>query len=389
MTMATVTDGRIESLPDPTMGLRSIIATELRGDNINALIRGVFPRNSDGNESFMLNSADPNNTNMRKTQIKRRFTDLQFVAMSTNVANTTAESAEMTKTLSTVLQVSPYPLDRQARSNNTRTQVMPPGSGPSTKKRKTGPFNEVSCALYGGRQSKPKNAEGIANLLPFTHIWCTAIPALMNKTSVVSTEISPTTIALLDWIFFYTRENTEGMLHKSVAESFRRMKDGYEARQVAKALWIKSIMFLSESDSSDQATERMLQSMFTNALPGHEAIACAHSFLTRGLHMGALLMIACIAKHLEVPIISVDSLRRFFDADTGEPETPDERYTQDTIRNWIVKCINNNRLCPENLGPTQVNQNISMYITSDGDFEGMPTSDKDSMLRVKRTKTPV
>ena len=45
----------------------------------------------------------------------------------------------------------------------------------------------------------------------------------MNKTNVVPAEISPTTIALLDWIFFYTKEVTEGMLQKYVAESFKRM----------------------------------------------------------------------------------------------------------------------------------------------------------------------
>jgi hypothetical protein len=66
--------------------------------------------------------------------------------------------------------------------------------------------------------------EAIANFLPFTHVWATAIPSLMNKTNIVPVEISPTTIALLDWIFFYAKEITEGMLQKSVAESYKRMK---------------------------------------------------------------------------------------------------------------------------------------------------------------------
>ena len=285
------------------------------------LIRGVFPRNSDGQEQFMINTCDPDNTNKRKTQIKRKFTDLQFCALGTNVPNTRSEDAEMTKTLSTVLQ------------------VMPPGSGPSMRKQRTGAFNNITCSVFGGRQGKPKQQEAIANFLPFTHVWATALPSLMNKTNVVPAEISPTTIALLDWIFFYTKEVTEGMLHKCVAESFKRMKvlrvrvcvlsrlsdtrcaqDGYEARQVAKSLWVKTIMFLGSSESNDEATERVLQSMFSNALPAHEAVACVHSFLTRGLHMGALLMTACIAKHLEAPIIGIDSLRRFFDSEDA-PET--------------------------------------------------------------------
>lgn len=197
---------QIESLPDWTLGLRSIIATEIRGDTVDGLIRGVFPRNADGQDQMMLNTCDPENTNKRKTQIKRKITDLQFCALGTNVPDTRAEDAEKTKTLSTVLQ------------------VMPPGSGPSMKKKRTGALNNVTCSVFGARQTRQKQREGIANFLPFTHVWATAIPSLMNKTNVVPVEISPTTIALLDWIFFYTKEVTEGMLQKSVAESFKRMK---------------------------------------------------------------------------------------------------------------------------------------------------------------------
>ena len=250
--------------------------------------------------------------------------------------------------------------------------------------------------------------EAIANFLPFTHVWATAFPSLMNKTNVVPVEISPTTIAFLDWLFFYAKEVTEGMLQKSVAESYKRMKagprasppclrgltrarapqDGYEARQVAKALWVKTIMFLSSSDNNDDATERILQSMFCNALPAHEAVACVHSFLARGLHMGALLMMSCVAKHLEVPIIGVESLKRFFDSEEP-PTAPEDKQTHDLIKAWLLKCVHRNRFCPENPGPVNPNSNVSIYVTSDGDAEAMPTSDKDTMLRVKKPRMQV
>lgn len=157
---------------------------------------------------------------------------------------------------------------------------------------------------------------------------------------------------------------------------------------MAKSLWIKTIMFLAESESNDQATERILQSMFSNALPAHEALGCVHSFLTRGLHMGSLLMVSCIAKHLEVPIVSLESLVRFFEMDGG-PETPEDHQTFELIRRWLVKCIQRNRVCPENPGAMHAVSNASIYITSDGDAEGMPTSDKDTMLRVKKPKLQV
>ena len=144
-------------------------------------------------------------------------------------------------------------------------------------------------------------------------------------------------------------------------------------------------MFLGSSESYDEATERTLQSMFTNAMPGHEAVACVHSFLTRGLHMGALLMTACIAKHLEVPIIGVESLRHFFDSEEA-PVSAEDRQTHDLIKKWLVKCLHRNRFCPENPGPVNAGHNVSMYITSDGDQDGTPLSDKDTMLRVKKTR---
>lgn len=206
LTNATITDGQIESLPDPMFGLRSLIATEIRGDSMDMLIRGVFPRNSDGQKQCMFNTADPEKTNQRKTQIKRRFADLQFVSLMSNVPDTRAEDAERTKTLMTVMH------------------VMPPGSGPHTRKQRTGAFNNLTCNAFGGRQTRPKKREAIGNLLPFTHIWATALPSLMNMTNVIPAEISPTSLAFLDWLFCYVKEATDGMLEKTVSEGFKRMK---------------------------------------------------------------------------------------------------------------------------------------------------------------------
>lgn len=72
LTNATITEGQIESLPDTTLGLRSLIATEVRDNSLSMMIRGVFPRNSDGQEQFMINTCDPDKTNRRKQQIKRK-----------------------------------------------------------------------------------------------------------------------------------------------------------------------------------------------------------------------------------------------------------------------------------------------------------------------------
>jgi hypothetical protein len=222
LTNASICDGQVESLPDASLGLRSLIATEIRGDGMGVFIKGVFPRNSDGQEQLMVNTCDPEKTNRRKMQIKRKIADLQFCALSTNVSAKNDAENEEYKTLTTVLH------------------VMTPGSGPHTKKQRTGAFNNISCNPFGGRQSKPKRQEAISNLLAYTHVWATCGPALMNKAGVIPAEISPTTLGYLDWLFFYIKESTEGVLDKFVSESFKRMKDGYEARQVAKSLWTQA-----------------------------------------------------------------------------------------------------------------------------------------------------
>jgi hypothetical protein len=58
-----------------------------------------------------------------------------------------------------------------------------------------------------------------------------------------------------------------------------------------------------------------------------------HSFLTRGLHMGALLVVSCIAKHLEVPIVSLESLVRLF----GTEEQPESAEDVQTYRHHHVR----------------------------------------------------
>ena len=213
MTNATITNGVVESLPDPNVGLRSLVATEIRGDSMAALIK-TLPRNSDAQEQCMFNTSDPKRTNERQQQLKRKLTDLQICGMSSNVPDTDEKDAEMSKTLTTVIH------------------IMPPGSAPHVKRTRTGGFNNQSCSQFGGRQNKPKRMEAIAHLLPYSHVTAT-VTILMNKAGVIPSEIAEPSLAFLDWLFFYVRETTEGMLEKHVSESFKRIKDGYEARQVS------------------------------------------------------------------------------------------------------------------------------------------------------------
>jgi hypothetical protein len=129
-THATVTDGRVESLPDKQLVLTDFMATEIRGKGecpTNSLIKFVIPRNANGQDQVSLNTCDPDHSNMRKQQFKRKITDLQFCAIASNVPDQNAEEAEMSKTLNAVLH------------------AMVPGSAPTGKKRRAGEFNDIAC----------------------------------------------------------------------------------------------------------------------------------------------------------------------------------------------------------------------------------------------------
>ena len=146
-------------------------------------------------------------------------------------------------------------------------------------------------------------------------------------------------------------------------------------------------MLLSTSENAEETSLRLLLSMFGNALPISEVPATAHSFLTRGLHMGAMLMVSCIARHLEAPVIPLDNLKDFFDSE-GPPVKSEDKKAFDSIKGWVQACISKNRFCPDTPAMMSATHNVSPYVTSDGDGEGLPASEKDTMLRVKRTKAP-
>lgn len=79
ITSAVVTEGQITSLPDPSLGLRSIVATEIRGDSLKALIQGAIPRDADGQDKTMFNTSDPNKTGERKVQASQDLNCFLFL----------------------------------------------------------------------------------------------------------------------------------------------------------------------------------------------------------------------------------------------------------------------------------------------------------------------
>lgn len=360
-THATITEGRIDTMPDESMAYRCFIATEVRDMPIGPMIQN-FPRNADGLEQVKLNTCDPDKTNKRQARVQVKVNPLQFVALSTNASAKNDSQSEEWRTLSAVIA------------------TLVPGSAPSCKRRKLGDFHNRTCNSFGSRQSTPDNIDFVSNLFCYTNIWVSCLGGLINKSAAIPWEINPAVLSYMDWLFFFVKEHVEGLLEKFVRQSFRRMKEGYESRQVAKSIWTQSMSAVAFSENSDQAVRKHLSACMCNAMPASEVPAAAHSFLCRGIHMGATLMAVVCAKHLQVPILEIQDLCAFFNNPTCT--TDKEKETSNLIRSWLHDCVLNNRFCFDENDPT-------MYLSSDADINGMPTNEKLCLMRVKKARVQV
>jgi hypothetical protein len=228
--------------------------------------------------------------------------------------------------------------------------------------------------------------ETLTNVITYSNIWAATMGALINKSAAIPWEINPAVLSYLDWIFFFIKEHADGILDKFVRQSFRRMKEGYEGRQVAKSVWTNAMKDLALAKNKDEAVLNHLQNLHINALPVAEVPAAAHSFLCRSIHMGCTLMIVVCAKHLDVPIIPLKNLVDFFNREVSEDgegydqlNQVDAHYTS-VIRKWIMECQEKRRFCVDEDGKD------TCYITSDGDINQNPLNDKICMLRVKKSR---
>lgn len=356
----TIRNNQILSAPDPQYTYRSIICTECRDSYMGALI-GNFPRNPDSLNTVKLNTCDPNNTNERQTKIQILVAPLQICALSSNVLAKIDTTAEQYVTLSAVLH------------------VMVPGSAPYMRKRKYGAFNNQTCNAFHGRKNKPENMDAIVNALVFPNIWASCMGALINKSAAIPWEMNPAVVSYLEWIFFFVREHAEGIIELFVNKSFKRMKDGYESRQVAKSIWTSAMRDLATTKNHHEALMKNLQCLHVNALPVQEVPAVVHSFLCRGINMGATLMVVVCGHHLEVPILPIDRLCNFFDNDTVD----DEALTDyNRIRAWMTRSVHNHRFCVDDNG------NKTLYMSSDSDENQGPKDEGLCLLRVRKPKTP-
>ena len=320
-----IVQGNIVGIPDENIKHRTIVCTEFRNAVLAPFIQFVFPRN-DGQTNVSFVTVDLNKTNVRNTSVKIRKTNPNLACVATNQPCGDITAAEEVKTASAV------------------TATMHPGA-PAYEKTEGEliRFNNVSCTKFQGRQrindEEPRRSI-LSLLLTQSHLISSILVALPNQSGILQFEINEPILCFLDWIFLYIRAHLSSVLEVDVKDSFSRIREGYEARGMACAVYKTVVALMAQDKSLNEvvleANMRMMQSAIplsevrapslssnftpTQAThsptpPARQVVNIAHCFLTRGLHSGCLVMSSLLLIHFNMPIIPFDHLQDFFVSD--------------------------------------------------------------------------
>jgi len=353
----------LQKRPNNQISGRAIYASEIRDSNLQGLVH-YLPRGEQGESTqCAVNTCDADKTGIRDLIVKYVVDQAVFLAGACNKGDSDMNGAEVRKSLSVV------------------STVLPPGASPHVTKRKAdGTFNYFETDLFVSRQNPIKEKTAVLNSIVFTHIFTQVRVGLPNRLGMIPFEVNPVVGGFLDWTCMYLYHFGAGIMDTYVVESFNRMKEGYKARGITLALWVKMIMHMAEGKSKLETTKNFWLDAHVHALPMSSIPVVLCSLFSRGVHMPSLLMTAVIAKDLRVPVISWKGLKRFFDEDQA-PTEDDEHYREFAlIKTFVKECMTQNRFCPENNGLTNPTLNISPYVTGSGNNEFKPL--RTSIFRV-------
>lgn len=231
MTNATMVNGKITSLPDQDQNKRDIVLSELRGQNmkLDQMVTEFFPRLSTGNsmQTKLLNTCDPEKTGVRQYIVREKIENPHTLFYCSN-QEVNGSDIEASKSASIVLH------------------SQPPGSAPFCKKQRTGDFNSQTCHAFSGRNARPRDGKVGAFFFSYSQLCAMTFPALMNNMGIIPIEVNPTVLSLIDWLANSIKSQLEGVMTRSVVESFSRMVRGYTTRNVGLSLWTTMIHELSQ-----------------------------------------------------------------------------------------------------------------------------------------------
>lgn len=364
-TNATVMSNQVVDQPSDLLNGRALVASEMRGQNMDPVIQALS-RGETADFTASLNSGDPDRTNIRTSVLKVKVVDLPMTSMTTNVGI----SGEHANSLGAV------------------TAILPPGSGPHTKKRRAdGCFNSFTPDNTSTRHTRIKNKEMVTYMIPFSHTMASIYAGLTHMLGMTSFEIPLPTTEFLEWGFLYLRYHFDGIMDERVRSNFNRMKEGYKSRAVVFSMWIQMLMRMGYGEKKEIAIKHMLMTLQVNPLPITSIPIAMCNLMSRSLHTSSLLLTSIFAQEFNVPVISWDGLLNFFESDDVPSEGPSlDEYQM--IRQFVWECIDGNRFCPQEHAEHHPSDNVSCYITSNGGVTLLPRDTKKALMRFTDSKTP-
>ena len=369
---ATAVAGKVINTPQPETNFQCMAMTENRDDQ-GALIHFGLARGAEGNNVTAFGRVEDPVTKNGVASQKRKITPVCILQISTNRPPKGADDAEKGKTIDAV------------------AAVIQNGMNPPAQKKTKGSFGNS-----GSESVIPRNQElsdemkhTVANFLAFSQNIAGLNVALLNNIGAAPIEVSTVSLGTYAWLCFYIKQYAGGMFDGFMVEGFSRAMEGYKSRGVIFSIWIKTISAMGRLQDMDEVVRQLWGDIQYDALPLVAIPGVSCNILYRCLNIGCFAILAVLAADLEIPYISWKSLSRFFGA-TGPPaeDDPDVTYREEFVilRDYVIRCLDSNRFCPNDDSPFGVHENISCYITNDGTDNTMLPTHKTSLMRIPVSK---
>lgn len=366
---AQAAGGRLVAVPPSDANFQAMSLTEIR-DSLKTLIQYGPPRGEEIGQTCSFNSQEMENKS-RVASRKRKMGNNCIVVMASNVGSKNSEQKEEGNTLDAVCA------------------VLPSGVPPPVAKRMRTEFNDMEANASTARHQPLENKDVVVNCIAYSANYVSMVVGLLNHIGAFTTEVNPVVLAFYDWGCYYIKQFASSCMDVFVRDNFSRMKEGYKSRGVILSLWLKTIHHLSLGNSRSLTAQRLWLDIHTDALPVSIVPLVFCNLLYRGVHMGGLLMSNMLADHFGCPVVSIQNLNAFFDLrerpNEGDMETG---FREDylAIRQFVARCVTQNRFCPAEDIPFCPETNVSCYITSDGAPDHTPINPKMSLLRMLPSK---
>ena len=363
---ATAVGADLMTQPPPDTNDRPMVVTELRSENMEGVLKFVMPRGEKSGSVLSINVCDRAKTGVREMASKVVVNQLALEFLCGNKRDQKEAQVEETRT---AMVVSP---------------VFPPGAAVEFKKRSRQQFQDVMHDSNTGRHRPLESTESVTNFLVYTHKTAAFYVGLINRLQTMPCEINQTASAFLEWGTFYLRHYGEGVMDQTVRENFSRIVQGYTTRTLVWFVWLKAIIRLSrvaQGTRPRHVYKDLLLDMAADALPVTGVPVMLTCMMTRSVHMGALLMTMLMADSMLVPVVSWENLNRFFTDDEPPTETGTYMDAYNMIKEWVQRCLAENRFCPADEGEYNAEHNVSCYITDKGTATLGQSPDGDGFLR--------